>query len=471
MSRTVLAVAVFALFAAPAAAQWSTPIELPSDSAEESSPAALAVRDSNLYAVWVSTFAGANERQIRGSMYEADSGAWNRPGELTGRSSEIATTGPTLTADPIVHGLWVAFYKGSFPVDDDAWGIYTVRADSTGIDTPRLAMADTGVGSVLLRSGDSGRIGMAWTDISGNAPDFYSSVWFSMLDADTWTTRMPVARGMGTPILVDCTEPALCRDSGDRFFAAWSRIAYAQSTFETRIIRLPDTATIGIFPGSAPAISYDMSGTLLAANTVLESPNHFLITRFCRDGLWTNPETLSSDETPNARHRLCVDNEGLFWIIYSEGYSPPMRLLARYYAGGAWSAPESVGLGTYNSDAAIIATYSGGLWAVWEGPGAGGDRVFSARRNGRPSVAELGRVPAQSLRVVPTISGSGFMIAVRNRERVTVYSADGRAVAALRAADDGHLLWNGSDRTGSRVPPGVYAIRAGTGRTQKVIVR
>jgi len=471
MSRIVLAVAVFALFAAPAAAQWSTPIELPSDSADESSPAALAVRDSNLYAVWVSTFAGANERQIRGSMYEADSGAWNRPAELTGRSPEIASTGPTLTADPIVHGLWIAFYKGSFPVDDDAWGIYTIRADSTGIDTPRLAMPDTGVGSVLLRSGDSGRIGMAWTDISGAAPDFYSSVWFSTLEADTWTARTLVARGMGTPILVDCTEPALCRDSGDRFFAAWSRIAYSQQSYETHIIRLPDTATIGVFTGSAPAISYDMHGTLLAANTTLDGSNHFLITRFYRNGLWTDPETLSNNETPNARHRLCVDSEGLFWIVYSEGYSPPMHLFARYYAGGAWSSPESVGLGTYSSDAGIISTYSGDLWAVWTGPGAGGDRVFSARRNGRPGIAERNRVPAQSLRVVPTISGSGFAIAARNDEGVTIYSADGRAVAALRPADNGHLQWNGTDRAGSRVPPGVYTIRAGTGQTQKVVVR
>ncbi|MCX6841368.1 MAG: hypothetical protein NTX53_03665 [candidate division WOR-3 bacterium] len=471
MSRIVLAVAVFVLFAAPAAAQWSTPVELPSDSADESSPAALAVRDSNLYAVWVSTFAGASERQIRGSMYEAGSGRWNHPAEFTGRSSELASTGPSLTADPIDHGIWVAFYKGSFPVDDDAWGIYTVRADSTGIDTPRLAMPDTGVGSVLLRSGDSGRIGMAWTDVSGAAPDFYSSVWFSMLEADTWTARLPLALGMGTPVLVDCAEPALCRDSGDRFFAAWSRIAYSQQSHETHIIRLPDTATIGVFPGSAPAIAYDMDGSLLATNTILDGSNHFLITRFYRDGLWTDPETLSSNETPNARHRLCVDTEGLFWIVYSEGYSPPMHLFARYYAGGVWSSPESIGLGTFNSDAGIISTYSGGLWAVWSGPGAGGDRVFFSRRNGRPGVAERGRVSVQSLRVLPTISGSGFTIAARTREMVTIYSADGRAIAALRAADDGQLQWNGTNRTGSRVPPGVYAIRSGSGQTQKVVVR
>ena len=462
---------MFALFAAPAAARWSAPIELPSDSADESSPAAIAVRDSNLYAVWLSSFAGADERQVRGSMYEADSGRWNSPAEFTGRSSELAGTGPTISSDPIAHGIWVAFYKGSFPVEDDAWGIYTVRADSTGIDTPRLAMPDTGVGSLLLRAGDSARIGMAWTDVSGASPDFYSSVWFSMTGTDTWTTRLLVASGMGTPVLVDCTEPALCRDSGDRFFAAWSRIAYAQSSFETHISRLPDTATIGVFPGSAPAIGYDMSGSLLAANTVMDGSNHFLITRFYRNGLWTDPETLSNDETPNARHRLCIDPEGLFWIIYSEGYSPPMRLLARYCSGGVWSSPESVGLGGYISDPAIISTYSGDLWAVWSGPGTGGGRVFSSHRNGRPGVAERGRVPAQSLRVLPTISGSGFMIAARNREMVTVYSADGRAVTALHAADDGSLLWDGTNRTGSRVPPGVYAIRAGTGLTQKVVVR
>jgi hypothetical protein len=471
MNRIVLAVAVFVLFAAPVAAQWSAPVELPSDSADESSPAAIAASDSNLYAVWVSTFTGANERQIRGSMYEADSGRWKKPAEFTGRSSEIATTGPALTADPIINGLWVAFYKGSFPVDDDSWGIYTVRADSIGIDTPRFAMADTGVGNVLLRYNGDGRIGMAWTDLSGAAPDFYSSVWFSMLDADTWTNRMLVAGGMGTPILIDCTEPALCRDSGDRFFAAWSRIAYSQSSFETHITRLPDTATIGVFPGSAPAIGYDMNGTLLAANTVLDGANHFLITRFYRDGHWTHPQTLSSDETPNVRHRLCIDTEGLFWIIYSEGDSPPMRLFARYYADGVWSPAESVGTGSYSINPCIISTYSGSLWAIWNGPGTGGDRILSARRNGRPGIAERARVRVQSLRVLPTISGSGFGITARNREKVTVYSADGRAVAALQAADDGRLRWNGTDRTGSLVPPGVYAIRAGTGPTQKVVVR
>jgi flagellar hook assembly protein FlgD len=63
------------------------------------------------------------------------------------------------------------------------------------------------------------------------------------------------------------------------------------------------------------------------------------------------------------------------------------------------------------------------------------------------------------------------MVAVRNGEMVNVYSADGRSVVALRAADDGWLRWNGTDRAGSRVPPGVYTIRAGTGQTRKVIVR
>ena len=470
MNRIVLAVFVLALSVAPLAAQWLPSTELPSDSAEEGSPAVVAVSDSNLFAVWLSTYVASQERQVRASTYEADSGYWKTPVALTGRSSEVSTTGPTLTVDPVSGGLWAAFYLGSFPVDYP-WGIYTVRISTTGIDTPRLAMPDTGVGNVLLRYNGNVRVGMAWTDVSGSGMDMYSSVWYSQMDSDTWVRRQLVAQGTGTPSVIDCTEPALCRDTGDHFFLAWSRVVQSPPSSEVHITRVPDTATIGVFPGSAPANVYDMNGTLLASNMVTDGSNHHLLTRFYRNGTWSDPETLTSDESPDIRHRVALDPEGLFWIIYCEGGIPPYRILARHYSGDRWSAPETVGTGNYEADPTIVSTYSGNLWAVWRGAGTGGARIFVSRRNGRPGLAEQRQVAVQPLRVVPTISRSGFTVAAGNAGPVTVYNATGQAVAALRTGETGRLRWNGTNSAGSRVPPGVYAIRAGTGRAQKVVVR
>ncbi len=181
MRVLVLSVCAFAL----AAAQWSAPISLPTDSGTGLIPAVAAMSDSNLFCAWVAGYAGGQEHQILGSMYDAVSGAWNSPIQFTQRSALVSAIGPGLSADPAHGGLRVAYYRGSFPTDEDTWGIYGMFADSTGVGPDQRVMADTAVEIVIMRFNEAGQVGMMWTDETGAGLDMYSSVWFSLMSGDT----------------------------------------------------------------------------------------------------------------------------------------------------------------------------------------------------------------------------------------------------------------------------------------------
>ncbi|MEO0081776.1 MAG: FlgD immunoglobulin-like domain containing protein [candidate division WOR-3 bacterium] len=443
--------------------QWSAPMALPHDSADDLACTAVAIDDSSLFAAWVSRY-GFTEYEIRGSMYNADSGRWTGLRRFATRSAEIAMTGPGLSTDPLRNRLWVAYYKGAFPVDQDSWGVYTAYADSAGISPSELTMSDTGVSAIVLRHNGAGQTGMVWTDIAGTPPDFYSSVWFSQLDGDTWRARRLVAGGSAMP-LTDCTEPALCADTGDRFFVAWTRIVPIVPSYRVHIAGLPDTTTLGVFPGSSPAIVSDLHGTLLETNVQTVNTERLLLARMYRAGNWTAPETISRTATPGVRQRMCVDTAGIFWVIYTEGVGQPMTLLARYYQNDGWSTPETVAVGGVYNSPVIVSTYSSQLWAVWQGQDTDTGRIFSSRRLGRPGVGSGPMREASRDRIEARPNPFRTTVNLRlptGAQRVNIYDATGRLVRSLSASGDrsaAGVVWDGTDRTGRRVCPGLYCVR------------
>jgi hypothetical protein len=192
----------------------------------------------------------------------------------------------------------------------------------------------------------------------------------------------------------------------------------------------------------------------------------YLLAQFYQGGAWSPPETLTADVTPGVRPRVCVDNEGLFWVAYCSGISsPPFWLNVRFYAGGHWSAPEQVAPGGFTASPVIVPTYSGNIWLVWNSEAAP-PGLSSARRLSRPTVSERLMIDdlrfANGLEVRPTVSTAGFR--VLSRVPVDVYDAAGRYVNRVLGR------WSGRDRNGSRLEPGVYYLRSGTARS-KVVLR
>jgi hypothetical protein len=394
-------------------------------------------------------------------MYEADAGAWNQPAHFTQRSALVSATGPGLTADMAHGGLRVAYYRGSFPTDDDTWGIYNLLADSTGIGPDLRAMSDTAVGTVILRADAAGNPGMLWSDETGAGMDMYASVWFSRMDGDTWLPRQLVAAGMGSPANVDCHIPAMCRDTAG-FDVAYVRQVYSPASTTVHVLTLPDTASLGAFAGTDPALVNDLGGTLLLVCVEVGSTERFLVARFLSGGSWSAPETLASDVTPGVRPRVCVDSAGLFWVAYCAGISsPPYWLTVRYY-DGVWRAAEQVAPGGPVASPVLVPTYSGTIWLVWRG-GTTQEQLFSSRRLSRPGVAERtaspGWLTANRLEVRPTV-GSLFSL----DGSADIYDASGRNVNRV----DGR--WSGQDRNGDRLEPGVYYLRNG-GAQAKVVLR
>lgn len=465
MRHTVLFAAAFAALVGSAFGQWSGPIALPSDSAHDMMPAVVATGDSDLTAVWVSGYGIGVGNQIRSSHYRAGVG-WRPVSVVSEMSPLIAQAGPGLSHDPSHDCLRLAYYRGSYPTDDDTWGICTQTMDSLGVHPGGLAISDTGVSDIVLRYNDSGQVCMLWTDVTGAGLETYSSVWFSRMQGDNWLPRQLVAAGMGSPAEVQCHMPAMCRDSGNRLVAAYVRQVYSPPSTELRVLALPDTATLGVFTGMYPAVVSDEHGTVMLACLVQGATEAWLLVRRYRDGVWSEPETLSATTTPGVRPRFCVDTEGLFWIVYSNGISaPPFALEARYFDGVRWSEPEEITQGFVLSPV-IVPTYSGGIWAVWQQQGAPNWVLASAHRLGRPAIAESPAGPAITPGVAPTV-GREFRLVLPAGTGAQVHDAAGRAVRRLEA---GAVSWDGRGDAGERLAPGVYYVRA-AGAGRKFVLR
>ena len=237
----------------------------------------------------------------------------------------------------------------------------------------------------------------------------------------------------------------------------------------------------------SPAVVSDLHGSLLETNVQVVNTDRFLPARFYRSGAWSDPETLSSTVTPGVRQRMCVDTEGLFWLIYTEGFSPPMRLLARYYKDGSWSEPETVASGGVYYSPAIVSTYSSQLWAVWQDGLQ--NSIQSARRLGRPGASEGSskpQAPSSKLRCYPNPAIGRVLVLFppssptpdpRHLTPVlSIYDAQGRLVRILQAVGCrpsavSSVTWDGTDQAGRQARPGVYYLRAAvTGATAKVIL-
>jgi len=445
--------ALCCLLCAVASAQWSTPVQLPADSASDMMPAITAVDDSGLVCAWVSSY-GYMKQQVRASRYRWETG-WQPWFSFSDLTPEIAVNGPGLAAEPQRGGVLAAYYNGSYPTDD-AWGIWTTFRDSAGGQAPRLALTDSGVTDLVLRAGEDGFLGLFWSNIRGSGPNQYMSVWFCPTRADTWWPRQLVGAGSNAPDVVNCHQPAMCRDTGGRFLAAYG--IQAPGISRVRVLTLPDTTTIGEFEGDQPALVSDLNGTLWLAHTKRGSTENFLLVRKYAGGVWSEPETLCRSATPNVRPRLCVDPQGYFWLAYSSGlFTPPWWLEVRYHDGTRWSAAEAVAPGGVTSYPVIASSHAGHIWLVWNQGVGNRTGVFAARRLSRPGVGEAARTMRASVGGRPTIIRGVLRMGVDSRQH-TAYRAELLDISGRRALD----LKPGANDV-SRLAPGVYFVRTASG--------
>ncbi len=454
----VLAVVLF-LTGTTAVAQWTDPIPLPSDSATDSRPVSIGVADSNLVAAWFSRFPSL-DCQIRGTIYE--NGEWGGMIEFSDSSDHIGA-GPAIGMDPGLQRVWIPWYYGSYPVDDDTWGVYAAYGDSSGLFPGVKLFADTGVFDMAMSYNSAFRTGMLYSKVEGAGVESYISIFYRYRDGDTWTAPERIAAGSGGPMLIDYIQPCLAGDTGDVFYMGYTRLTRAEPPAQRVFVRqYPDDVVIGEFNGHYPAIVHDWHGRLVFA--CVDDSLDCLVARVY-DGVWSDPVMLDATPLAASPPTLCIDTLGYFWIAYASGTAPNSKVYARYFDRTTWSAPELVSDTGSPRSPFVVKTWSNRVWVLW----ATDTGIFSAYRMYTPGIESRTRSQRidVALDVFPTVSGYGFVISCApaggEKQTVLIHNAAGQLVRSFPALGVGRsascVAWDGTDDAGNRLPNGIYHVR------------
>ncbi len=464
MKHVIVLAAVLLLSGAAAFAQWTDPIPLPSDSATDSRPVCIGVADSNLVAVWFSRLR-SHDCQIRGSIYE--DGEW---GGMVGFSdpSNLIGSGPAIGMDPGLQRVWIPWYYGSYPVDNDTWGVYAAYGDSSGLFPGTKLFADTGVFDMAMGYNGAFTTGILYSKAEGVGIEMYSSVFYRYRNRDTWTTPEVIVRGSGSPTIIDYIQPCLAGDSGDVFYMSYTRVIQAQPlAYRVFVYQYPDDVVIGEFNGHYPALVHGWHGHLVLA-CVDDSLNCLVARTY--DGTWSDPVTLDTTPLDANSPSLCIDTLGYFWIAYASGDRTSSTIYARYRDQTGWSDPELIDDQGAPGSPYVVKTWANRIWVLWQKDG----RIYSAFRTTQPGITSSQQLrPADnSFRVFPAVSNSRFVIScapvLHKNCGVSVHNAAGQLVRSLDPIGRTRIIWDGTGNQGRQLPSGVYYISLNAGTCRQV---
>lgn len=456
----VIVLSAIALSVTAVQAQWTPPMLLPGDTMADVGPSVVPIEDHGLVATWVSRTRMSTSAQIRGASFHGDS--WEGPIPFS-QPAPLIGPAPGISLDPASQGLRVSWYNGSFPTDDDTWGIYSTFADSAGVRPAELVFRDTAISQIVMRFNGAGRVGMLYTRAEGAGIDVHSSLRFSYRDGDSWTWPVWIARGSGSPLYMNYYQPSLSGDSANGFYMAYSfSVQGPPPLSEVHVIHYPDSTVIGRFPGKAPALVSNWHGALELAYLDTLNARSYLLGRTYRNGLWSTPDTLDSNVMPGPIPSLGYDTLGTLWLAYLSGYStPPLKVLIRYKSN-RWYEPDTIVIGGMATCPCVVSTYGNDIWVLWQTFQATQSRIYAARRLSYPGIAGArGREPRVArLEVRPTVSRGVFaLVPPPGASVVTIYDASGKLKGRIPLSGRSPAIWDGADGCGHALPAGVYYLR------------
>jgi hypothetical protein len=449
--------------------QWSSPITVDADTFNNRNPTVLAVDAHSLWAAWLSQGTHSQGSAIEGSFFQET--IWTGSVQFSNRLPLVATP-PGLAVDPGLHAIWIAYYFGAYPTDEDTWGIYTVLGDNGGIHPPQLTFGDTAVTEIGLQTNGVGRVAAFWSAIEGGGIETYSSVFYSQRQDSIWLP--PVRIGAGFPNAVDCFAPGLAGDTADGFYLTYTRNVVTDSAHVV-VRRYPDTTTIGYFTGRKSSLVLDRQGRLWLAALAPIGGRECLVVRLYESGVWSPPEVLDTLPSLSETPTLAVDPQGYVWIAHvSLG-----GIRVRYNYGGFWSESEEIGGAGTPAAPRVVSDGSATIWVLWQGRQGAYTAILSAYRQSHPGIErQTGPTPVRSLLAAPTVSSSGFRVncaaGAGDGSALDIYDAAGRFVRRLPGSRRS-AIWDGTNAQGRPVAPGVYyccqPTKTGLSRQKLLLVR
>ncbi len=147
------------------------------------------------------------------------------------------------------------------------------------------------------------------------------------------------------------------------------------------------------------------------------------------------------------------------------------RLIVAWNLSGTWTFDQELGIGRDVREPSVTTNSGGEVAVAWCDDSSGSWNVYVAEGDPLISVAETPASPVllRSLTPNPTRGAVHLIVgdALVGADAVVV-DASGRRIASPIATAAGDVLWDGTDRLGRRVAPGVYHVGLRNGLLQAV---
>lgn len=333
---------------------------------------------------------------------------------------------------------------------------------------------------------------------------FYDIQW--MPDVYDWHLLGKVSTDGGTswdntPTYGDYTTnnkaPCTACDSNDMGYLVWA----ARATNNLSVIMFGSTAgyhtEVVPYPGSgsrlAPYIESNLAGRLYLVWSDSRDGNSEIYFKKSTDGgsTWSNDQRLTNASGNSTEPALVLGDSGKIYLVWIDTRDGNSEVYFKYSEddGVTWSADTRLtnNPGSCSHTHIAISPDKGNLYVVWNDTRDRQEEVYFKRGTILTGISELSNIEKRNqFNIVPNPFRVKTKIGWELKEeiarnlnsaiRIKIYEKNGNLVkvfSVLQHNLSNSVIWDGTDDSGRKLPPGVYFVRLETGeyrQTEKVIL-
>ena len=424
----------------------------------DDSPRLLCVPGGDVWAIWKS---GRNTSNGRFDIYASrrTGGTWSSPYNIG--AHEYWDTDPVLGIDgngrPVA--VWSNFTSDyHFNLYYSAW---TGSSWSSRQEVSEDCAADM---KPSLCRDSTGTLWCFWS----SRRDFAAGVWASAYNGSSWSTPELVAEATG-----DLLYPCGVVMSDGTVWVAYTK--YQDGASETWASYRDGSNWVETGPASGnerralrPAITEGSNGYPVACWQGFDGASGDIRASGFDGGNWSAPVAVCDSNSLDVLPAMATDEEGRPWVAWMSDRAGNWDVYYSHPAGADWLPAQAASTSPgADMNPAIAAGNDGSMWLAWQNLSSGNWDVYACSVP-TTGLSEGGGYASAGLRVAPnpfrrvvTVSGLG------SSREVTVLDAAGRRLRTLEVRS-GRASWDGRDRDGRAVRPGVYFLRAGGGGFERV---
>jgi len=414
----------------------------------DDSPMLLAMPDGKVWAVWKSGRSSSNGRfDIYASVRSG--GSWSSPYSVG--PHKYWDTDPVLGLDR--NGRPVAVWAGY--TSSDHWFdlFYSVWSGNSWSARQRISIDVAADLNPTLARDSTGELWCFW---SGRR-NLFSDIFAASYNGSTWSTPVNLTNdSMEVVYPKAATMPdgtvwvAYTRDR-DGAAGVWARFRQDSSWIETGPVSGEQRRAF------RSAIAAGINAQPIVCWQSFETGNGDIYYSEYDGANWSAPALVDGNDALDVMPAMATDSEAKPWVVWMSQRNGNWDIYYSYMSVADWMPAEPVEPNPGPDINPSIGTGQDNMWIAWQNMTSGNWDIY-AKSLPFTGCSEGSRPTVSNVTIWPNPFHERLQVNCLSLDRVIIMDAAGRIIRSMPGRK-GRVVWDGRNREGCPVSPGVYFIR------------